>query len=207
MRPVTENGSKTGSENLGLVWIDLPYPIAAIGLARILEGQARVHVGREPPTYEGPLSIVFGTNGVEGLSEGVRRIRAANPIAPILVFGLHLDLPLAGAALRAGARGFIHAAMQPEQIIRAIEVATKGEIVAPRELLQYLITEASPDLNILSARQREILNLVSDGFTNAQIAKRLFLTESTVKQHLRAAFKILGVSNRTEAAKIIRDDR
>ena len=205
MRPVTENGSKTGSENLGLVWIDLPYPIAAIGLARILEGQARVHVGREPPTYEGPLSIVFGTNGVEGLSEGVRRIRAANPIAPILVFGLHLDLPLAGAALRAGARGFIHAAMQPEQIIRALRVAAQGEIVAPRELLEFLITEKSADLGMLSARQREILELVGDGLSNAQIAKKLFLTESTVKQHLRAAYKILGVKNRTEASRLFRE--
>jgi DNA-binding NarL/FixJ family response regulator len=183
VKPLTENGSKTGSENLGLVWIDIPYPIAAIGLARILEGQARVHVGREVPTYEGPLSIVFGTNGVEGLSEGVGRIREANPIAPILVFGLHLDLPLAGAALRAGARGFIHAAMPPE-------------------LLEFLITEKPADLDMLSARQREILELVGDGLSNAQIAKKLFLTESTVKQHLRAAYKILGVKNRTEASRL-----
>ncbi len=202
MKPVTENGSKTGSENLGLVWIDIPYPIAAIGLARILEGQARVHVGREAPTYEGPLSIVYGTNGVEGLSEGIGRIREANPTAPILVFGLHLDLPLAGAALRAGARGFIHAAMQPEQIIRALRVAAQGEIVAPRELLEFLITEKPADLGMLSARQREILELVGDGLSNAQIAKKLFLTESTVKQHLRAAYKILGVKNRTEASRL-----
>ncbi len=198
---VTEIGSKP----LGLVWIDCPYPVAAIGLARLLESKAQVHAGPEAPKGESPSSIIFSPDGVEGLSEGVKRVRKANPDAPILVFGLDLDLPLAQAALGVGARGFIHAAMRPEQIIRAIEVAIKGEIVAPRELLQYLMTEASPDLNILSARQREILNLVSDGFTNAQIAKRLFLTESTVKQHLRAAYKILGVSNRTEAAKIIRD--
>lgn len=199
--------TKIDSKPLGLVWIDCPYPVAAIGLTRILESKAQVHAEREAPKGESPSSIIFSTDGVEGLSEGVKRVRKANPDAPILVFGLHLDLPLAQAALRVEARGFIHAAMQPEQIIRALEVAMKGEIVAPRELLQYLITEASQDLNILSARQREILNLVGDGFTNAQIAKHLFLTESTVKQHLRAAYKILGVSNRTEAAKIILDAR
>jgi DNA-binding NarL/FixJ family response regulator len=55
------------------------------------------------------------------------------------------------------------------------------------------------------ARQREILEHLSEGLTNAQIAKRLFLTESTVKQHLRQAYKALGVSNRTEAARLIRN--
>ena len=64
--------------------------------------------------------------------------------------------------------------------------------------------ESSANLDILSHRQREILELVVEGFTNAQIAKRLFLSEYTVKQHLRAAYKLLGVSNRTEAAKLVR---
>ena len=55
------------------------------------------------------------------------------------------------------------------------------------------------------ARQREILEHLSEGLTSAQLAKRLFLTESTVKQHLRQAYKALGVSNRTEAARLIRN--
>ncbi len=211
MRQATENGSKTGPEKsvgrsekpLGLVWVDCPYPVAAIGLARILEGEAQVHLGSEAPNGEIPLSIVYGTDGVEGLSEGVNRVREANPDAPILVFGLHLDLPLARSALQGGARGFIHAAMEPEQIIRALRVAKNGEIVAPRELLEYLITEIPTNLSVLSVRQREILELVRDGLSNAQIAKRLFLTESTVKQHLRGAYKVLGVKNRTEAARLL----
>ena len=95
--------------------------------------------------------------------------------------------------------------MRPEQIVRTIEVVAEGEIVAPRELLGYLIAKDSADLNVLSARQREILKLVGEGLTNAQIAKKLLLSESTVKQHLRAAYKVLGVKNRTEAAKLIRN--
>ena len=55
------------------------------------------------------------------------------------------------------------------------------------------------------ARQREILEHLRKGPTSAQIAKRLFLTESTVKQHLRQAYKSLDVSNRTEAARLIRN--
>lgn len=192
-------------KTLGLVWIDCPYPVMYLGLAKILEKEARVQVGREAPSEESPAFIISITEDTEGLSESIKRLQEVNPDAPILVFGLHLDLPLAWAALREGARGFIHGAMQPEQIIRAIKVAKKGEIVAPRELLEYLIAKELTDPNALSARQREILGLVREGLTNAQIAEKLFLSESTVKQHLRAAYKILGVRNRIEAARLMRN--
>jgi DNA-binding NarL/FixJ family response regulator len=205
MTQAINNGIENGAQQLGLVWIDCPYPVATIGLARIIEGVAKVHVGRKPPTEESSPSIILGMDGMEGLPEALNRVRTTNPDSSILVFGLHLDLPLARAALQAGARGFIHAAMQPRQIIRAIKVAAQGEIVAPRELLEYVLMEDHVDLHVLSARQREILELVTEGSSNAQIAKTLFLTESTVKQHLRAAYKSLGVKNRTEAAGLLRN--
>jgi DNA-binding NarL/FixJ family response regulator len=96
--------------------------------------------------------------------------------------------------------------MTPDQLVRAITVATKGELVAPRELLGYLITleEEPEDLVDLSPRQREILELVVEGLSNAEIGRRLYLSESTIKQHLRAAYKLLQVSNRTEAANLFR---
>lgn len=197
--------TKSSSRPLGLVWIDCPYPVACVGLARILEAEARVHVGRKPPEDDAPSSVIFGAGSVEGISQGVKRIRRVSPEALILVFTLGLDLALARVALRSGIRGYIHAGMTPEQIVRAIKVASEGEIVAPRQLLEYLIVnEEIADLDVLSARQREILEFVGEGLTNAQIARRLFLTESTVKQHLRVAYKLLGVNNRTEAAKIVR---
>ena len=197
----TENSSMKQNP----VWIDCPYPVARIGLERILGAEAQLHVDRELPEV-GPSVVILGVGGVEGLLEGMKRVRKRSPSALIIVFGLHMDLAVAKAALRAGARGFIHAGMQPDQITRAITVASEGEIVAPRQLLEYLISsEDVVDLNILSARQQEILELVKDGLANAQIAKKLFLTESTVKQHLRSAYKALGVSNRTEAAKLISD--
>jgi len=58
-------------------------------------------------------------------------------------------------------------------------------------------------MHFLSARQREVLELVAEGLPNAQIAQRLFITESTVKQHLYKAYKTLGVRNRREAAKFL----
>lgn len=191
--------------SLGLVCIDCPYPVATIGLARIMEAEAQVHIGREP-CGEKPSVVIYGVGGLEGLAEGLKRIRKQTPDALIIVFGLHLDLAAARTALRAGARGFIHASMQPEQITRAVRVALGGEIVAPRQLLEYLISDdGAVDINVLSERQRGILDLVGEGLTNAEIAKRLYLTESTIKQHLRAAYKALGVSNRAEATRLVRN--
>jgi DNA-binding NarL/FixJ family response regulator len=196
--------TETRFESLGLVWIDSPYPVAVTGLVRIFEGKARVHAGRNPPEDGEPSAVIYGPDGLEGISDGVKRIHKAAPGATILVFGLHLDLALARAALRGGARGFIHAGMEPEQVVRAVKVAVGGEMVAPRELLEVLIlNDQIADLHVLSARQREVLGLVSDGLSNAQIAGRLFLSESTVKQHLRAAYKVLNVRNRTEAARVV----
>jgi DNA-binding NarL/FixJ family response regulator len=68
-----------------------------------------------------------------------------------------------------------------------------------------LTDDQSGDLAGLSARQREILGYVVEGLSNAEIGRRLYLSESTIKQHLRAAYKLLGVSNRTEAAKTMRN--
>lgn len=195
---------RTDSAPLGLVWVDCPYPVVAAGLKSALEERARVHLGTTPPVDAVPSSAIFDTGGVVGLSEGIRRIQEVNPEISILVFSLHVDLPLARAALRLGAQGFVHAGMEPEQIARAVEVAARGEVVAPRKLLEFLIANEDPaDLDALTPRQRDILELVAEQLSNAEIAKRLFLSESTVKQHLRAAYKVLGVRDRKEAAKIV----
>jgi len=95
--------------------------------------------------------------------------------------------------------------MTTDQLVRAVAVASEGELVAPRELLRYVsIKDRSGGLAALSARQREILGHVVEGLANAEIGKRLYLSEFTIKQHLRAAYKLLGVSDRTEAANPFR---
>jgi DNA-binding NarL/FixJ family response regulator len=148
---------------------------------------------------------VLDAGGVEGLSEALDRIREVNPEISILVFSMDADPPLAQAALRLGARGFVHAGMELDQIARATEVAAMGEVVAPRKLLEFLVANDDPtDLDALTTRQRDILDMVAKGMSNIQIARRLYLSESTVKQHLRAAYKLLGVSNRSEAAKLVK---
>src|ERR687891_205052 len=190
---------------LGLVWIDCPRSVVSAGLVRALEKRATVHQGLKPPKVV-PSCIILCANSHEGLSQRVKFYQEICPDAPpIVVFGPQLDLPLARDALQAGASGFVHAEMMPDQLVRALTVATKGELVAPRELLRYVLTnDQSGDLAALSARQREILGYVVEGLSNAEIGRRLYLSESTIKQHLRAAYKLLGVSNRTEAANLFR---
>ncbi|HYQ84641.1 MAG TPA: response regulator transcription factor [Rubrobacter sp.] len=190
---------------LGLVWVDCPRSVVSAGLIRALEKQARVHQGLKPPG-DVPSCIILCANSREGLSERVEFYQGLSPEAPpVVVFGPQLDLPLARDALQAGASGFVHAEMMPDQLVRALAVAARGELVAPRELLRYVLTnDQSGDLAALSVRQREILGYVVEGLSNAEIGRRLYLSESTIKQHLRAAYKLLGVSNRTEAANLFR---
>jgi DNA-binding NarL/FixJ family response regulator len=142
------------------------------------------------------------------LHEGMERIRKTGADSPVLVLGLREDPLLALAALKGGASGFVHAGMDPEQVARAISVAAKGERIVPRWLLGHLVAELASEepleLNSLTPRQGEILKLVDEGLSNAQIAQRLYLTESTIKQHLRSVYKLLGVKNRAEATKLLR---
>jgi DNA-binding NarL/FixJ family response regulator len=186
----------------GMVWLKCSHPVAATVLEKTLRGRIRVHQGQKPPQEGRPSCVLLCLNGEDVVSE-VQRLRAQNYDAPIVVLGSSTDLSLARAAVRAGARGFLHAEMPPEQIVRALSLAEEGEMVLPRKLLKDLVAEGrGPDLAALSPRQLEILELVAEGLSNEQIAKRLWLSMSTIKQHLGGAYKFMGVHNRNQAAVV-----
>jgi DNA-binding NarL/FixJ family response regulator len=195
-------------KSLGLVWVLTPsYSITTEGLKQVLEGKADVCIGGESCAGS-PSCVVLYAGGMEeeGCLEGMGRIRELHPGVPLLILGSQLDLALAWAALKNGADGFVHAQMDPAQVLRAVEVVQKGELAAPRQLLRYLLHHnEKPEIGDLSARGREILEMVVEGLSNAEIAGRLYLSESTIKQHLRTAYKVLGVRNRTQAAKTMRE--
>ena len=196
-------GSRAERKALGLVWIDCLYPVVTIGLETVLADHARLHVGPTPPEDESPTLIVLGLEEDSGLVSALEQLRESAPGVPVLVFGLRVDLHAGKAAFQAGARGFIHAGMQPDQMVNALSLARAGEVVIPAEILRSLVVdETSGSSETLTSRQREILTLVAEGMTNAQIAQRLYLSEFTIKQHLRHAYKLLGVKNRTEAVKL-----
>jgi DNA-binding NarL/FixJ family response regulator len=191
---------------LGIIRIECIYPVLALALREILKDEAHVYVGRKPRGTEDPASVIVCSNRRDVYSE-VRRIRTSIPDTAVLVFALHPDTQLVRNALRAGARGFIHAGMDPEQIVHAVRLVSEGKTAVPNELLDVLMVEdgAEPDLAALTPRQREILELVCEGLSNFEIGRRLFLTESTVKQHLHAAYKLLNVQNRMQAMKLLSD--
>ena len=192
---------------LGFVWVVTPsYSISTEGLKKILEGKADVKIGWQSSSGSPSCVVLYAGGGMqEDCLEGIRGIRELYPGVPLLVLGSQLDLGLASCALKDGADGFVHAMMDPSQVLRAVEVLQKGELAAPRQLLRYFLSQnENPKIGELSARQREILEMVVEGMSNAQIAERLYLSEFTIKQHLRGTYKVLGVRNRTEAAKTMR---
>jgi DNA-binding NarL/FixJ family response regulator len=191
---------------IGLLWLKRDQrevvPLGLHGASRA----ARVHEGREQPAGEEPSAVVCFPSAEEDVAPEVESARALAPNAVVLVFAPSPTLRLARAALGAGAGGLLGAGMRPDQVLRAVGAALRGETVLPRGLLSEWVDEQrTPDLcALLSARQREILGLLAEGSTNAEIAARLYLSESTVKQHLRAAYKALGLRNRREAAALWR---
>ena len=201
------SGKSAAKKPLGLVWVLCSsYSITMAGLKKVLEGRAEVRIGGETSSESPSCVVLYAGSMEEGYIAGMGRIRELYPEVPLLVLGSHLDLGLAWAVLKKGADGFVHAQMDPAQVLRAVEVVQKGELAAPRELLRYFLSQnENPKIGVLSARQREILELVIEGLSNAEIAGRLYLSESTIKQHLRTAYKLLGVRNRTEAAKLMRE--
>jgi DNA-binding NarL/FixJ family response regulator len=91
-----------------------PYPVVNAGLARAL-GEAGVRHGPRPPDGDVSHCVLLWADGAEGLPETLGRLQEASPDAPILVFAQAEDLSLARDALQAGARGFVHAGMRPDQ--------------------------------------------------------------------------------------------
>ena len=125
--------TSAAKKHLGLVWVLTPsYSITTEGLKQVLEGKAEVYIGGESPTRSHSCVVLYAGGGMEeSCLQGMGRIRELYPGVPILVLGSHLDLALAWATLKNGADGFVHAQMDPAQVLRAVEVVQKGELAAP----------------------------------------------------------------------------
>jgi DNA-binding NarL/FixJ family response regulator len=187
----------------GPVWVRCDPSVPHVGLRRALRG-VPAYQGLRPRTDATALAVCCH-EGNEDLTRAVTAAAKDARGAPVVVFGASASLPLARESLYAGAKGFLHARMTPEHIARALTLAQEGEMVLPRDLIACVVEELrGPDLSALTERQIQILNLVSEGLTNAEIARRLYLSESTVKQHLRGAYKTIGVKSRKEAAGAFR---
>jgi DNA-binding NarL/FixJ family response regulator len=105
------------------------------------------------------------------------------------------------AALDAGAIGYLLKDSEPHEVLEAIRAAARGEApLAPRAARELLASRSEEQRADLSRREREVLVLVAEGLPNKLIARRLEISEKTVKSHLTSVFQRIGVSDRTQAA-------
>jgi DNA-binding NarL/FixJ family response regulator len=140
-----------------------------------------------------------GTDGVQATA----RIVAQNPGVHVLVLTSFSDQARILDALEAGAEGYLLKHSEPERILAGIRDVVNGgsplDPKAARVLLTHRRTADEPGVH-LTGREREVLRMVGDGHPNKTIARRLGITERTVKAHLTSVYQRLGVADRTQAA-------
>jgi DNA-binding NarL/FixJ family response regulator len=140
--------------------------------------------------------------GIDGVA-ATRQIVASGAQSQVVVLTSFSDSERIVAALDAGAIGYLLKDTEPEDLLEGVRAAARGESpLNPRAARQLLTARAStPVLTVdLTPREREVLGLVRQGLANKQIARRLGITERTVKAHLTSTFQRIGVSDRTQAA-------
>jgi DNA-binding NarL/FixJ family response regulator len=138
---------------------------------------------------------------VDGI-EATRRITEARPGTAVLVLTSFSDRPRILGALEAGACGYLLKDSASAEVADGIRAAARGESpLDPRAARTILNARAEPDpLEALSPREREVLALLVGGLPNKLIARRLEISEKTVKSHLTHVFRVIGVTDRTQAA-------
>ncbi|SDS02975.1 response regulator [Microlunatus soli] len=140
--------------------------------------------------------------------DACRDIRSAAPATHCLILTSYDDHDAVLSAVLAGASGYVLKEVRTSGLVDAIrQVAAGRSLIDPAvasQVVQRVVTEQSTDprLKGLSAREREVLDLIADGLTNRQIGERLFLSEKTVKNYTSRLFAKLGVERRSQAAVI-----
>lgn len=136
---------------------------------------------------------------MDGL-ELMTKLRETHPSVPVLLLTVVEDPTVIREALDQGAAGYLLKSASTDEIIRSVERALDGQLVVSAEvgtLIAGMIFQSEEDT--LSPREREVLTGVARGLTNARVASQLYISETTVKTHLRRAFTKLGVQDRTSA--------
>lgn len=144
-----------------------------------------------------------GLNGLVTLS----RLREISLSGRVVVFSVSDDEEDVVTALKRGADGYLLKDMEPEALLKALHQAAAGQTVLSETLTPILVArlrEDRPaparDINQLTRRERDILQLISAGMTNKAIARKLGISESTVKVHVKYLLKKMNLKSRLEAA-------
>lgn len=177
--------------------------IAVVATASSGEDGVRAARRHRPAVVVMDLEMPGAVDGIAA----TREILAALPQTKVLVLTSFSDADRLLASLDAGAIGYILKDGAADDLLRAVRAASRGEApIDPKVALQLIaITRHAPPPSGLSAREREVLALVGDGLRNGEIARKLRITERTVKGHLTNIFRQIGVSDRTQAALWVRE--
>jgi DNA-binding NarL/FixJ family response regulator len=183
-------------DGLGRLVEGLP-DMELVGLAS--DGEEAVELARE--AQPDVVLMDLDMPRLDGI-EATRRLLTDNPKTAVLVLTSFSDRPRIMGALEAGASGYLLKDVEADEVAEGIRAAARGESpLDPRAARTVLTARAEPDpLEELSAREREVLGLLLEGLPNKLIARRLEITEKTVKSHLTRIFREIGVTDRTQAA-------
>jgi two-component system nitrate/nitrite response regulator NarL len=165
------------------------------------------------------LMIIEASQNTGRVLEVIRQVRAQSPETRIVALADQFDLGFVRVAHEAGVNGFCLTINDPAVLINSLELVMLGESILPFEVVRSLIERAPQpvdqpvqddsvtqaklsDLTAckLSAREAEILGCLTKGEPNKIIARRLDITEATIKVHVKAILRKIGATNRTQAA-------
>ena len=151
------------------------------------------------PRTPGAVVLAADVTRSDGLA-ALRRLRRAAPATPVLVVaGRDPGQRAARTALNAGAGAYVPAPDVERGLAVAVRAVLAGFVCVPLETRRLVVKPT------FSQREKEVLGLLVVGLTNAEIAARLYLAESTVKSHLASAFAKLGVRSRRDAVALLLD--
>lgn len=148
-----------------------------------------------------------GLSGIETLKE----LCAAGNRTPVVMLTMSREEADLGAAIRAGAQGYLLKDIEPEDLVPGLEAVLAGESVVAPEMVgamaQLLRRDEAADVRLpaakfaeLTPREHEIIECLGGGYSNKMIARALEISEGTVKLHVKAILRKLGVRSRVEAA-------
>jgi DNA-binding NarL/FixJ family response regulator len=188
------------------------HAVVRAGYRRLLEESGRISVVGEAAsaaeayqqfsTAEPDVVVMdIALPGVSGI-EGMRRILARKPTARVLMFSMYEDAIFVRRALDAGASGYLTKASAPRTLVEAVDAVASGRRYLSKDVVQTLeVTPARADFaaaSSLSAREFEILKLLAQGSSVAEIAAQLSLTQKTVANHQSSIKQKLDVSSATQ---------
>lgn len=186
------------------------HPVVRAGLTALLGGEADFEIvgeaadgagavdgiaRREPDVVLMDLQLGDGMDGVE-VTRRVRGLPRPPQVLVLTTYDTDADIV---RAVDAGAIGYVLKACPPEELFRAIRAAAEGQTALSPQVATRMMRRLRDPGPALTAREIEILELLARGAGNREIARRLFITEATVKTHLVHVYDKLGVETRTAA--------